>query len=302
MKPSKAIFLMMALVALSTGFSMAAGPGVDNFWATDVTPTSFSVIWAADAPSNPDIIVFTDAAGNDDITSQLTISPHPTRSSDAAVVTAAEDNGVMKVQVTGLDPNTTYYFQTITALKASPTDVTYYPDSAPMLEVTTEIAVKRTRMAASDEVPFSNDLIRLECYLPDGVTPAVGALLLADVVNTDYPITGFVGDAIAAPAAFVDLNNLFNSSDYHTQALYGGEDIALIKFMGINGIETGDYFVPRNMQLAEIKSPLTVSLCKGESIPYDGDVDGVDIALYIADPGTISLSDLAADFGRINCP
>jgi hypothetical protein len=302
MKPSKSIFLMLALVALIPGSSLAAGPGVADFWETDVTPTSFAVIWAADAPSTPDIRVFADAAGNNDITSQLTITPHPIRSGDAAIVTAAENNGVMKVQVTGLEPNTIYYFQTITALKASPTDITYYPDTAPMLEVTTEISVKRTRMAASDEVPFSNDLIRWECYLPDGETPAVGAILLADVADTDYPITGFVGDAIAAPAAFVDLNNLFDSGNYQTKALSGGEDITLIRFMGINGLESDLHFVPRNMQLAEMKAPLTVSLCKGESTPYDGDVDGVDIALYIANPGSISLADLAAEFGRIDCP
>jgi len=302
MKTPTAIILTIGLVLLGVAPSLAEGPVVQDVMITDVTPISFAVIWAADAPSTPEISVFTDADGTNDITSQLTITPYPTRSGDATIVEAAENNGVMKVQVSGLAPNTNYYFQTITTLKMSSTDVTYYPDVAPMLDVITAIAVKRTRMDPSDEVPFSNDLIRLECYLPDGVTPAVGTLLLAEVAFTDYPISDFMGDGIAAPEAYVDLNNIFDSGNYQTKALYGGEDLTLIKFMGMDGIETGGYFVPRNNQLAELKSPLTVSLCIADAEPRDGDVDGADIAVFAAGSMAIGLDAFALEFGRINCP
>jgi C1A family cysteine protease len=42
--------------------------------------------------------------------------------------------------------------------------------------------------------------------------------------------------------------------------------------------------------------------CECDFAPSDGDVDGSDLAAYLANPADISLEDLAADFGRINCP
>jgi photosystem II stability/assembly factor-like uncharacterized protein len=42
--------------------------------------------------------------------------------------------------------------------------------------------------------------------------------------------------------------------------------------------------------------------CEGDFAPADGDVDGSDLAAYIADQAGISLSDFAAEFGRTNCP
>ena len=45
-----------------------------------------------------------------------------------------------------------------------------------------------------------------------------------------------------------------------------------------------------------------VDRCEGDLPPADGDVDGSDLAGYIVDDASISLADLAADFGRVNCP
>ncbi|MHC4639178.1 MAG: WD40/YVTN/BNR-like repeat-containing protein [Planctomycetota bacterium] len=42
--------------------------------------------------------------------------------------------------------------------------------------------------------------------------------------------------------------------------------------------------------------------CEGDFTPADGDVDGSDLAAYIADQAGISLNDFAAEFGRTNCP
>ena len=42
--------------------------------------------------------------------------------------------------------------------------------------------------------------------------------------------------------------------------------------------------------------------CECDFESADGDVDGTDLASYIADPAGFSVADFAADFGRIDCP
>ena len=303
MKTITTILMCIIVFLITTALGMADAPVVQDIMVTDVTPVSFSVIWASDTPATPDIRVFTDADGTNDITAQLTIIAHPTRNTDGSIVTSAQNRGVMKVQVSGLNPDTTYFFQTITWSKATPPEVTYYPSSAPMLQVSMPLAVKRTWADGADEIPFSNDLIYMECYLPDGSTPAEGTLLVAMVEGSEYPVTGFVGDGIASPFAYVDLNNVFSSADHKTMALYGGEPITLTKFMGISGSQSEDYFVPRNNQLAEMKAPLIQLPCSGDAEPQDGDVDGLDLAAFAAGllPG-LDLEVFASEFGRTDCP
>ena len=45
-----------------------------------------------------------------------------------------------------------------------------------------------------------------------------------------------------------------------------------------------------------------VAPCEGDIAPADGDVDGSDLAAYIANQAGINLNDFAADFGRTDCP
>jgi len=194
-------------------------------------------------------------------------------------------------------------------------------------------------MCGEAEVPFTNDLITVECYLPESSTPAEGTLLVAEVEGCHYPISRFVGDGAPVPEAYIDLNNLFNFQSYTTKPIYGGERLTLTRFMGtkpiyggerltltrfmgIYGVETSEYYVPINEQLAQMKFPLLIPPCQGD-FDEDGDVDGSDLAVFAADfgrtdcdsdpkcdgdfysDGDVNVSDLsvfAADFGRTDCP
>jgi hypothetical protein len=317
-----AFFALLVFAVMGICHFAFAEPEVSQVTVTDVTQVSFSVIWASSEPSTSGLNLFQDEDGTLTV-ENITIESQPVKSGDMIIAGAAEDNGVMKVRVSGLTADTTYYFQTVTTSKSSG-DITYFPDSPPMLGVTTENRVVRTKMAGEAELPLTNDLISLECYLPDDVTPAEGTLLVAEVEGCDYPVSGFVGDGITVPYAFVDLNNMFSSQSNQTMALYGGEDLILTRFMGIHGIEADAYFVPQNHQLAEMRSPITVAPCKGD-FDTDGDVDGSDLAVFSADfgrtdckedgvpycegdfdsDGDVDGSDLAvfsADFGRTDCP
>jgi len=139
-------------------------PEVDHVMVTDVTTRSFSVIWAASEASTADLEVYEDEAGT---VLDAVITPHPIESGDDTIKTAAEDNGVMKVRVTGLASDTTYYFMTITTSKLTE-ETTDYPDAA--MSVTTESETVRTYESGEDTLPFSNDPIIEPCYLNDGTT------------------------------------------------------------------------------------------------------------------------------------
>jgi len=277
-KNSIVIWLVHLVVLASSG--NAATPEVSNVLVTDVTPVSFSVIWSSSEACTSNVNIFMDEEGNEPATG-VTIVSQPVKNGEMSIAIAAEGNGVMKVFVGGLEQDTTYYYQTVTTSKSSG-HITYHPESAPMIQVTTASRASRTEVNANLEVPFTNDLILQDCYLPDGVTPAHGSLIVAYAEGAYYPVSNFMGDGVASPQCYVDLNNLFDPLTLENKPLYGGEWLLLTRFMGLNGIEMAPFEIPVNDQLAEMKPPQATLRCLCD-FDKDGDVDGDDLARFIAD-------------------
>ncbi len=75
----------------------------------DVTTRSFSVAWTADKASTPQLEVF---SGQDGLNSISVLIINVSEN-----YPPAEDQGVLKVAVTGLTAGTTYYFRTTTTAK-----------------------------------------------------------------------------------------------------------------------------------------------------------------------------------------
>lgn len=245
----KIVMLLFAGMMLSIP-AMAATPVVSHTMVTDVTTVSFSVIWASDIAATADIAVFeadgvTPPAG-------YAVEAHPVEPGNTSIQEAAEDNGVMKVRVTGLSADTTYYFQTITTDKYS-TDSTVFPETAPLMSVTTAVNTIRSKIEGSDEVPFSNDVIIEECYLEDGTTPAEGTLLLATMEGAEYPLTAFVGDGVESPYALIDLNNAFSRDTRENLDLEQGKNLTLLNFRGMLGNSIVTHNVPEDNSLCEVK-------------------------------------------------
>ena len=236
-----------------SGIAQAGIPDVANILVTDVTTRSFSVIWGASEAATAALGVYADEDGLVAV-SEAVIAAHPVVSGDVAISTAAEDNGVMKVQVTGLEPDTTYYFQTVTTSKSTD-DTVLFPDPAPLLSVTTEHLTVRAIDNGSDLVPFGNDVIIWPCYLADGVTPAEGTLLLATIEGANYPLTAFVGDGVDLPDALIDLNNAFGLTSHENVDFQQGENLTLLNFRGMEGNSIITYDVPLDNSLTEIKPP-----------------------------------------------
>jgi len=182
---------------------------------TDVTPRSFSLVWVANQAATCFANVYTDPEGNS-LIKDLTITDQ------SANHPPAGENGVMKVSISGLAPDTTYYFRIVTV---SSQGVLVEPASGELPSVRTEVISKLV----------NNDLLAHRILQSDGTTPAVGALLLAEVQGGSYPITGWVDDEIPAPWAYVDLNNIYSQEDRMNLELVGGEDITLVSIGGFMG-------------------------------------------------------------------
>jgi hypothetical protein len=272
------LFLLLSIFVCSSTIVLAGIPEVSNVIVTDVTTSSFSVIWTASEASTANLEVYEDDLGTVPIFDGV-ITPHPIESGDLTIKTLAEDNGVMKVRVTGLLPETSYYFKTITTSKST-SETTRLPDLDPPLAVTTETLTVRTLGGVDGNVPFSNDLIVQECYLDDGVTPANGTLLVATFSDGHYPLSSFVGDGATSPYAVIDLNNAFDSSTLETSQLSSGVGISFFNFRGINGVSQVNNFIPPNSSATEIK------------LPDAGMVSGWNLISTQITPGNSSLLDV----------
>lgn len=248
----KGVLPVLGFVFLLAAPGYSGVPEVRHIMVTDVTTRSFSVLWAASEPSVPDLDVFEDEGGTRPVAGMV-ITAHPIQSGDTAIRAASENQGVMMVRVTGLAPNTTYYFGTRTTSKST-SDTALVPASGPFPPVTTEDRTARTHDGAGRVSPFSNDVIIQECFMADGVTPASGTVLLATIEGARHPITAFVGDGIREAYAMIDLNNAFSLDTRATLALDGGRNLTLLNFRGAAGYSIVTHEVPVNNSLNEIKA------------------------------------------------
>lgn len=196
--------------------SVYAAPDVRRVTITDVKTMSFSVVWETDQPSIPSLEVYDE--NHNEITHSVTII------NESSARSPAEDLGVMKITVSDLDVDTVYLCRTITTSKIDGT-ITTYPSSA-YLTVRTQI---------STEV-VDNDMIYIKILKPDGVSVAMGTLIVAEIEGSNYPITGWQGDGIEDPYAYVDLKNLFDATSHRNLELSGGENIKLKVFGSSLGI------------------------------------------------------------------
>jgi hypothetical protein len=206
---------------------------------TDVTPKGFSLVWVANQEASCFVNVYSDPDGENLIKKGLNIAD------ESAGYPLAQQNGVMKVRVYGLQPETTFYFRVITT---SDEGVLVEPRTGPLPSVQTEI---------SSEI-VNNDVLAHRILLNDGKsTPAVGALLLVEVEGADYPVTGWVDENLAAPWALVDLNNLY-SGDSHTNLELnekGGESIILTSIGGLMGFRRLNVQAPEETGVIQTLDP-----------------------------------------------
>ncbi|MGA1825422.1 MAG: hypothetical protein ACMUIP_12255 [bacterium] len=212
------IFFMIFVVAL-VGPARAFGPQI-----TDVTPKAFSVLWTADFGSTPGIILYESSAYS---------TPLNLGAEGILVEKESTDAGVMKVTVFNLNLNTTYYFcptingECINFKRQVTTEKLYglHGDGADM----------------GKDLTY-NDIVHKAVYRKDGKTAALGAYVLAEIVDnngvvkTDYPISAAVGNGMPGDFeqnAALNMMNLFDKNKFPLSI--EGDNTENIKFTIVRG-------------------------------------------------------------------
>ncbi|MFQ5515555.1 MAG: hypothetical protein ACE5FG_14140 [Myxococcota bacterium] len=210
--------ILSAALTLSTPVAAA----VSDLTVADVTTRSLSVVWVSDeAVSQATVSVFSDAAGTTEITSGLSVTLV------SSAFPPALTQGVVKVDISGLPPDTCVYLQTAT----TGTSLVLEPPAPPFLEACT--ALETTRGNALGQ-PIANDVIRHTFLGPDGASAASGALLLLSVPSVGAaPLSAFAGQDSTPPGALVDLNNLFDVQTGVSAEVLGGEVMTLTELRGL---------------------------------------------------------------------
>ena len=203
--------------------SARAQASVSDVTVTDVTTRAFAVVWVSDqAVTSATLRVFSDAAGTTEITSTLTLTLV------SAAFPPALTRGIVKVGVTGVVANTNVFVQTLTT---GASGTVQFPTGPPFLQVHTATT---TSKSTALNTPIVNDLLRQDVFALDGTTPAAGALLMVAAPTLGAtPLTAFVGEGFPAPAAVVDLNNLFGAATGASAVVPANQNLTLTEFRGL---------------------------------------------------------------------
>jgi len=244
---SKRWLVFLLNVGVSFFYSSHLYAAVADVTVSDVTTRAFSVVWVSDGPITAATVrVFSDANGDTEITGDLTVN----LVSPAAALT----NGIAKVDVTGLAPNTIYYLETETtdAMGA----IVFPPSTNPLIQVHT--ATSTTRENASGG-PITNDLIHHEILEPDVLTGSQGTLLMLKIPGVStFPLTAFVGEGFSVPEAVVDLNNLFDDASSISADIAGNTVMEITEFRGLLcNIEDQKRKLLRRVPIHEESPPIT---------------------------------------------
>ena len=207
---------------------------------TDVTTVQFAVVWGTSEAATGTVKVFADADGNIPVSEaliNLESSAHP----------PAEDMGVIKVRVSNLQANTSYFFQIESTTKAGGI-VSRYPEVQPFMRVITE---KITSVV-------HNDILAQQVSIGAGKSTQ-GTLVIATVEQASYPVTGWAGNGVPEGWVAIDTNNFYDKDTHVNLELIGGEPITLTYFCGsLGSVVTEDTVPAESGQIQSVKLAATL--------------------------------------------
>ena len=267
--------IFATLAALAFAQSAFAVPETVSVRVTDVTTSSFAVVWMTDVAATPAVEVYSDVAMQNRLTDTVTCTAMPDASQEVAA--AARSKGIMKVRVAGLFPNTSYYVRTVTADPATPASIGY----SGLRQVTTAAAVIPYRQGGDGTLHGSgNDLATFKVYVrphDPAAVPGQGDLILLETDDARNPVSAFVGVGVSAPEGVLDLNNFFGT-DLTSLALQGGEKTILTVFRG-GTLSTLLHYrtLPANSNVASVVEPVKGFFADSN---LDGKIDDQDFQAF----------------------
>jgi hypothetical protein len=201
--------LLIGLTMVLGAFSASASV-ITNISIVNITPASFSVVWASSPGVTPAISVYSDSGGTVSLAGQVGVKWYPLHTGDPTLTNsyyrrqnqsliqhATINQGIVQVRVSGLAPNTTYYYR----LQVTDTNGqnTIWPVSGALPSVTTAVE--------NDFVVESRQLI----LTVPGTDPA-GSIVILSNTNTSSELAAVVGDGVASNEVYFSLSDLLDAS------------------------------------------------------------------------------------------
>ncbi len=182
-----------------------SAPTITNVVVANVTPSSFSVVWATTPGASSALSVFADPGGTTNLAGQVSIEFFPLHTGDPTLTSAyarrlnqaqlrqkTMNQGFGQVRVSGCKPATTYYYR----LQATNnTGQTVWPPSGPLPAVTT-----------ARENAFVIQSQQLILSLP-GIDPS-GSIVLLSNTNTTSILAAVAGDGVSSNQVFFSVTDL----------------------------------------------------------------------------------------------
>lgn len=270
------LFLMAFLFLMIVGVrAVYAVPETTAVRVTDVTTSSFSVVWLTDVAADPSVEVYTDNAMQQKIAEGIQIAAMPTSS---AVARSAKAKGIMKVTISGVQPITTYYVRTVTKDPSDPVSISY----SPLQTVTTAASAALYQTANGLQTAFANDLVSFPVYTRpyESADQRLGDLILFENLSASSALSAFVGEGAVSPEGIIDINNLYGSAPGTNLQLAGNEKIIMTVYRS-GGLSTLTHYrrMPQNTLQASVVQPYAGFFA---DFNLDGKVDEQDFLLLKA--------------------
>ncbi len=252
-KIALATFVVTATGLSSVGAEIAI---LSNPVVSDVTDRSFSLIWTTDRAGEFTLELYSNQAGTQQVNG-FNISNYGIKTASSlfptsvdtlnktAIVSALETKGIVKVVVSGLPENTTYYIKYGVVDNAT-SEVTNCPDSGPAycLDSATELLTVHTEKKVIRELSAS-ELLLNDVILHIDATAQQGEIILISTEASSYPTSAIIGDVVPAPYALIDLNNYFDAVSNESVQMHSvvetgqgnpNKALNIVHYGGVNGL------------------------------------------------------------------
>ncbi|WP_028313236.1 hypothetical protein [Desulfatibacillum aliphaticivorans] len=228
----KKICCMIAAVMILAAGHALAEPGV---CLLDVTPGGFDVLWQADPDGEPSVTVYTDSAGTIEAGDEVVVRAFPLSGGDPLAADAyeamsakyafrekAKALGLYKIRVSGLKPDTGYYFTAAIAYDSGETLT--YPETGTR-------SVKTPKAAG-----FAANTPILAIQLDDGsgTLDVEGYVASAFCPRTRHGVSAYVGDGAQDDTVSLNLSNVFGEDGVNWTP-EGEKELILVILRGTDG-------------------------------------------------------------------
>src|SRR5690625_4381441 len=199
-------FAWIALFLLFTaGTDFAHAASISKVETGNVTPSSFTVFWQATKNADPNIKIYSDFTGTDELNGRIRIEYFPLSTGDLTLETshtdrterrslqnALKENGLFLARISNLNPNTRYYL----AVEAAAAGETARFPQEDLLEVKT-----------SHQTAFIRESLQIAIEFPGDNNGLVASLSTPDAAN---PLFATVGDSGFSNKAFFNLSDFID--------------------------------------------------------------------------------------------